>query len=45
MMAEEISTGKIFIFNRRTESCLNVTGKPGSYRVKVHHLPRDKVSA
>ena len=45
MMAQEISTGKIFIYNRRTESCLNVTGTSGSYSVQITHLPRSTVSA
>ena len=44
MMAEEISTGKIFIFNRRTGSGLNVTGTSGSYCVEVIHLEKSKVS-
>jgi len=45
MMAHETSSEKIFIFNRRTQSCLNVTGTPGSYSVQVIHLPRSTVSA
>jgi len=45
MMAQEVATGKIFIFNRRTRSRLNVTGTPGSYSVQVTHLPSRMVSA
>jgi len=48
MMAQEESTKKIFIYNRRTHSCLNVTGTSGSQSsdsVQVTHLPRTMVSA
>jgi len=45
MTAQEMSTGKVFIFNRNTKSYLKVTGTSGSYHVEVHHLRHGTVSA
>ena len=41
--AIEETTKEVFIFNRRTQSCLMVTGTSGSYSVEVAYLPSTTV--
>ena len=44
MLAKEEATNKFFIYNKRTQSGLKVTGTSGSYSVKITHFPREAVS-